>query len=142
VLYIVRNFRTRPTHLTTYWDNIRGIFNPALINRVNKLITNNIKSTYNCHTFLESSGQVHLTIHRVNIWGFIDSVPKYSVNLVYFDPTSKKGSRNLFSVARDLYALVSPIVFVKVTWFCFIKSLIIKTKLIVEVKVVTNLNRA
>ena len=56
MLYIVRNFRTRPTHLTTYWDNIRGIFNPALINRVNKLIT------YNCHTFLESSGQVHQTI--------------------------------------------------------------------------------
>ena len=152
VLYIVLNLRTRPTHLITYWVNMRAILNPTLINRVNKLMTNiirytyncftflessgqfdqtiyrvnvwgyfdsipkglilciltphpnrvnklithNIKSTYNCHTFLESSGQVHLTIHRVNIWGYIDSVPKYRVNLVYFDPTSKKGQETYF----------------------------------------------
>ena len=44
---------------------------------------------YNCFTFLESSGQFDQTIYRVNIWGYFDSVPKYRVNLVYFDPTSK-----------------------------------------------------
>ena len=26
VLYIVLNLKTRPTHLTTYWVNIRGLF--------------------------------------------------------------------------------------------------------------------
>jgi len=39
VLYIVRNLRTRQTHITTYFVNIRGIFNPTLIDRVNKLMT-------------------------------------------------------------------------------------------------------
>ena len=85
MLYIVRNLRTRPTHLITNWVNIRGILNPTLINRVNKLMTNNIRSTYNCFTFLESSGQFNQTIYRVDIWGYFDSVPKYRVNLVYFD---------------------------------------------------------
>merc|ERR1712114_12751 len=80
MLYIVRNLRTRPTHLTTYWVNIRGLFKPKLIDRVNKLMTHKIRYTYNCHTFLESSGQVHQTIYRVNIWGYFDSVPKYWVN--------------------------------------------------------------
>ena len=59
MLYIFINLRTKPTHLTTYWVNIRGILNPTLISRVNKLMINNIRSTYNCHTFLESSGQVN-----------------------------------------------------------------------------------
>ena len=58
MLYIVRNLRTRPTHLITYWVNMRTILNPTLINRVNKLMTNKIRSTYNCFTFLESSGQL------------------------------------------------------------------------------------
>ena len=51
MLYIVKILRTRPINLTTYWVIIRGIFNPALIGRVNKLMTNNIRSTYNSHTF-------------------------------------------------------------------------------------------
>ena len=56
MLYIVKNLRSRPTHLTIYWVDIRGLFNPTLIDRVNNLITNNIRSTYNCHTFMELSG--------------------------------------------------------------------------------------
>ena len=56
---------------------------------VKKLISSTMRVTYNCHTFLESSGQVHQTIYRADIWGYFDSVPKYRVNLVYFDPTSK-----------------------------------------------------
>ena len=32
----------RPTQLPTYWVNIRGLFNPAHIDRVNKLMTNNL----------------------------------------------------------------------------------------------------
>jgi len=75
MLYIVRNLMTRPTHLTTCWVNIRGILHAALIGRVNKLMTNNnvinIRSTYNCHTFLESLGQVRQTIYRLNIWGYL-----------------------------------------------------------------------
>ena len=35
-------------------------------------MTNNIRSTYNCITFLESSGQFDQTIHRDNIWGYFD----------------------------------------------------------------------
>ena len=42
VSYIVRNLMTRPTHLSTYWVNIRGLFNPKHIDRVNKLMTNNL----------------------------------------------------------------------------------------------------
>ena len=33
---------TRPTHLSTYWVNIRGLFNPKHIDRVNKLMTSNL----------------------------------------------------------------------------------------------------
>ena len=40
-------------------------------------MTNNIRSTYNCHTVLESSGQVNQPKYRVNIWGYFDSAPKY-----------------------------------------------------------------
>ena len=40
--YIVRELRTRPTNLLTYWVNIRGLFNPEHIDRVNKLMTNNL----------------------------------------------------------------------------------------------------
>ena len=40
--YIVRNLMTRPTHLSTYWVNIRGLFNPKHIDRVNKHMTNNL----------------------------------------------------------------------------------------------------
>ena len=40
--YIVRKPMTRPTHLSTYWVNIRGLFNPKHIYRVNKLMTNNL----------------------------------------------------------------------------------------------------
>ena len=65
VLYIVRNLRTRLTHLITYWVNIRGILNPTLINRVNKLMTNNIRSIYNWFTFMESSGQFDQTIYSL-----------------------------------------------------------------------------
>ena len=36
---------TRPTHLTTYWINIMWPFNLTLIDRVNQLMTNNIRST-------------------------------------------------------------------------------------------------
>ena len=61
------------------------LFNPTLIDRVNKFMTNNIRSKYICHTFLELSRQFHQTIYRVNIWGYFDSVPKHRVNLVYFD---------------------------------------------------------
>ena len=104
MLYIVKNLRTRPTHLTTYWINIMWPFNFTLIDRVNKLMTNNIRSTYNCHTFLEVSGQVHQTIYRVNIWGYFDSAPKYRVNLVLFWPHIQIGLRNLFSLSRDLCA--------------------------------------
>ena len=64
---IVKNLRTRPTHLTTDWVNIKGLFNRTHTNRVNELMTTNIRSTYNCHTFLEFD---HLTIFRVNIWGY------------------------------------------------------------------------
>ena len=64
MLYIVINLRTMPIHLTTFWVNIRGLFNPTLIDRVNKLMTNNIRSTYNCHTFMELS-----YVYRVNIYG-------------------------------------------------------------------------
>ena len=35
-------------------------------------MTNNIRSTYNCITFLESSGQFDQTIYRDNIWGYFD----------------------------------------------------------------------
>ena len=31
MLYIVKNLRTRPTHLTTHWVNIRGIMDHTLI---------------------------------------------------------------------------------------------------------------
>ena len=55
--YIVRNLSTRPINLTIYWINIRGLINPTHIARVNKLMANNIRSTYNCHTFLKQSGQ-------------------------------------------------------------------------------------
>ena len=40
--YIVRNLMTRPTHLSKYWVNIKGLFNPKHIDRVNKLMTNNL----------------------------------------------------------------------------------------------------
>ena len=40
------NLRTRPTHLTTYWVNIRGLFNPTLIYWVNKLMTHNIREGF------------------------------------------------------------------------------------------------
>ena len=33
---------TRPTHLSKYWVNIKGLFNPKHIDRVNKLMTNNL----------------------------------------------------------------------------------------------------
>ena len=87
MLYIARNLRK--THLTTYRVNIMGLFNLKLMDRVNKLMTKNIRSTYNCFTFLESSEQFDQIIYRVNIWGYFDSVPKYRVNLEYFDPTFK-----------------------------------------------------
>ena len=77
MLYIVINLRTRPILLTTFWVNIKGLFNPTHIDRVNKLMTNNIRSTYNCHTFLESSGQVHQTIYWLNFWGYFDSYFQY-----------------------------------------------------------------
>ena len=92
MLYIVRNLRKRPTHLTIYWVNIRGIFNPTLIDRIFKIMINNIRSTYNCFTFLESSGQFNQTIYRVNICGYFDSVPKNRVNLVEVKVT------NLFKI--------------------------------------------
>ena len=100
----VRNLRTRPSHLTTYWLNIMGLFNLTLIDRVNKIMTKNIRSTYDCHTFLEVSGQVHQTIYRVNIWGYFDSAPKYRVNQVLFWPHIQIGLRYLYSVSRDSYA--------------------------------------
>ena len=49
--------------------NIRALFNPALIDRVNKLMTDNISSTYNFHMFLESPGQLHQTIYNGNAKG-------------------------------------------------------------------------
>ena len=55
MLYIVINLRTRPIHLTTFWVKIRGLFNPTLIDRVNKLMTNNIRSTYRVS---ENEGQI------------------------------------------------------------------------------------
>ena len=113
MLYIVRNFRTRPTHLTTYWVNIRGIFNPTLIDRVNKLMTNNIRSTYNCHTFLESSDK--------SIKPYIGLISGVILTLYPNIGLIQIGLRNLFSVRSS-------------------KPLVIK--LIVEVKVVPNLNRA
>ena len=44
--------------LCIFWVNFRGLFNPTLIDRVNELMTNNIRFTYNCHTFLESSNHL------------------------------------------------------------------------------------
>ena len=46
----------RLNYVGSYWVH------PTLIDGVNKLMTNNIRSTYNCHTFMELSGQVHQTI--------------------------------------------------------------------------------
>ena len=40
--YIVRKPMKRPSNLSTYWVNIMGLFNPTLIDRVNKLMTNNL----------------------------------------------------------------------------------------------------
>ena len=37
MLHIVINLRTRPIHLTTFWVNFRVLFNPTLIDRVNKI---------------------------------------------------------------------------------------------------------
>ena len=104
VKYVLDVIFCNNKYLTTYWFNIMWPFNLTLIDRVNKLMTNNIRSTYNCHTFLEVSGQVHQTIYRVNIWGYFDSAPKYRVNLVLFWLHIQIGLRNLFSVSRDSFA--------------------------------------
>ena len=37
VSYIVRNIRTRHFNIISYWVNIRGLFNPKHIDRVNIL---------------------------------------------------------------------------------------------------------
>ena len=70
----------------------RGLSNPRLIDRVNKLMTYNIRSIYNCHALLVSSEQVNLSKYRViiNIWGYFDFAPKCRV-------------KNLLSVSRELY---------------------------------------
>ena len=99
---------------------------PIYIGRVNKLMTNIIRSTYNCHTFLESSGQVHQTIYRVNIWGSMTLYP--NIGLIWC------------RVKKLIFSII-------VSRFCFIKVKVrsskpLVIKLIVEVKVVPNLNRA
>ena len=66
---------------------------PTLINRVNKLMTNNIRSTYNCYTFWSHQEKtIKPYVYRVNIWGYFDSVPKNRVNLVEVKVT------NLFKI--------------------------------------------
>ena len=119
MLYIVRNLRTRPTHLITYWVNIRGILNPTLINRVNKLMTNNIRSTYNCFTFLESSGQFDQTIYRVDI---LTLYPNTGLILCILTPHPNRVNKLIFSIKRLICLTL-------VSRFCFIKSqsYIIKT---------------
>ena len=111
MLYIVRNLRTRPSHQTTYWVNIMRLFNLTLIDRVNKIMTKNIRSTYNCHTFLESSGQVHQTIFRVNIWGYFDSAPKHRVNLVLFWPHIQIGLKTYFQCQKTYMLYITVIKF-------------------------------
>ena len=37
--YIVITLRTRPIHLTTFWVNVSGLFNPTLIDEV-KIVSN------------------------------------------------------------------------------------------------------
>ena len=45
MLYIAIKLRTMPIHLTIFWVNIRGLFNPTPIDRANKSISN-IRLTY------------------------------------------------------------------------------------------------
>ena len=64
-------------------------------------------------------------IFILKILGYFDSAPMYRVNLVLFCPHIQIGLRNLSLVSRDLYMylkLLSSIVFVIVTYFCFVKS--------------------
>ena len=86
VLYIVINLRTRPIHLTTFWGDIRGVFNPTVIDRVNIIMTNNIRSN-NCHSLMElSSNHMYLglisakilTLHQYIglIWYYFDTRSK------------------------------------------------------------------
>ena len=67
-------------------------------------MTNNIRSTYSCHTFLESSGQVHQTIYRGNIWGYFDSVPKYRVNLFFKSRMDQYAGEFIITFARGYHA--------------------------------------
>ena len=60
------------------------VLNHNIIFGIPMIMTNNRRSTYNCHTFLESSGQVQQTIYRVNIRGNFDFVPKFWVNQQFF----------------------------------------------------------
>ena len=63
--------RTRPIRLTTFWVNIRGLFNPTLIDWINKLMTNNNNI---------------ITIIVIPFLG----------NLVFFYPYIQQGVTNLF----------------------------------------------
>ena len=76
-------------------------------------MTNNIRSTFNCHNFLESSGQVHQTIYRVNIWGSLYP----NIGLIWC-----RVKKLIFSIKRLICLTL-------VSRFCFIKrqSYIIKT---------------
>ena len=83
--YIIRNLRTRPSHLTSYWVNIRGLFNPTHIDRVNETMTNNIKSTYiskenfnptpiiRANIVIIRTKPVQFTTFRVNKWFYANT---------------------------------------------------------------------
>ena len=55
--FLETQWHTWPTHLTSYWVNIRGLYNSTCIDWVNKSISNDIRLTYKCHTLLKASGQ-------------------------------------------------------------------------------------
>ena len=67
-------------------------------------MTNIIRYTYKCFTFLESLGQFDQTIYRVNIWGYFDSVPKYRVNLIFKSRMDQYAGEFIITFARGYHA--------------------------------------
>ena len=143
MLYIVRNLRSRPTNLTTYWVNIRGLFKLTLKDRVNELMTNNIRLTYIYHTFLEyKSIKPYLGLISVDI---LTLHPNIGIIWCYFDPTETDFQyQETYMYAWHYCHQLS------LSWSHSLVSLKVKVssseplviKLIVEIKVVPNLNRA
>ena len=106
VLYFVRNLRTRPTH------------NLTLIDRVNKLMTNNIRSTYNSHTFFgvtrtSPSKNIYIGLIYVVI---LTLYPNIGLIWCILTPYPNRVKKLIFNIKRLIgLTLVSPIVFVIVT---------------------------